>query len=125
LNSNIYDTEAGNLRITAVKCKKCGEIYFPNITTCMNCRGTETETVDLKGEGKIYSYTWVHRTPPGVPGPYCLCLIDLCEGVRVWAQVEAQEGEVKIGQPVKVCSINEKNVMKFKPEKEGAQDGTL
>ena len=100
--------------ITAVKCINCGELYFPEVTACMVCQNTDTQAVELAGDGKIVSYTWVHRTPPGVPGPYCLCVIDLAEGLQVWAQLQdAKEGAVEVGQKVRVCSIDENSVMKF------------
>lgn len=118
---NVNDDGLQGLNLQASMCKKCGEIYFPDRVMCTKCKGREMERIDLKGEGKIYSYTWVYRTPPGVPGPYCLSLIDLAQKVRVWARVEVREGEVEVGQLVKLCNIDPNNVLKFRIRGEGIQ----
>lgn len=95
-------TAAGELRIQ--KCGACGALRHPPGPTCPECLELSREHVVASGRGTVFSYV-VHRHPP-VPGhrlPILLALVDLEEGVRMVATVEAAEPEdLEIGMPVEV-----------------------
>jgi uncharacterized OB-fold protein len=60
---------------------------------------------DASGRGTIYSFTVVHRAPPGFTDsvPYVVALIDLAEGVRLMSNiVDCAPIDVRIGAAVQV-----------------------
>ena len=70
--------------------------------TCPHCMAVDIAWVTATGEGTLYSYTVIHRPPPGVDCtvPYAVGLVDLVEGVRLMVQLGIHQP--RIGQPVRV-----------------------
>jgi uncharacterized OB-fold protein len=78
------------------KCKSCGTINFPPRDICIGCgKKAEYETIRLKGQGKIYSYTIICAggAPPEfseqerLGGSFGVAVIELEEGPRIVAQM--------------------------------------
>lgn len=92
-------------RLEASKCKKCGKIFFPPRLICSNCKSQEFESIRLKEEGKIITYTII-RVPPkqfNAQAPYPVAIIELDDGVRVMGQItDAKPEEIEIGKKVRV-----------------------
>ena len=44
-------------KIMGLKCKKCGAYEFPPVPVCNSCSGTELEWVEMKGTGKLISFS--------------------------------------------------------------------
>ena len=53
-------------------------------------------------EATLYSYTTNHAVPPGFDGPVTLALLDLDEGLRILAPVEAVPESLRIGERAKL-----------------------
>lgn len=79
--SNTADT----LTLTCSRCNGCGEVACPP-ASCALC-GLETDKVEIETEGTLYSYTVVHRAPPGVAVPYAIGYADFVPGLRLFALV--------------------------------------
>ncbi|KAB1190555.1 hypothetical protein GJR96_16455 [Haloferax sp. MBLA0076] len=106
----MYERTVGQrLAFEGERCAECGTIAFPPKGACPDCRNTEFETVDLSGDGTIYSYTVL--SPGGAPpefagqaraeGRYVVAIVELDEGPRITAQVTDVDPEsVDIGMPV-------------------------
>jgi len=76
-------------RLEAGKCQQCGNLLFPPRLICPACSGRKFETVQLKHEGKILSYTII-RVPPSQfadQAPYAVGIIELDDGARIMAQI--------------------------------------
>jgi len=87
-------------------CKKCGWINFPPRSICKKCHEHDFERVDLKGRGKILTYTVIRAAPEQFENlvPYVVAIIRLDEGPRITAQiVDCEPDEAAIGKRVKVC----------------------
>ncbi|MGJ3237872.1 MAG: Zn-ribbon domain-containing OB-fold protein [Anaerolineae bacterium] len=67
---------------------------------------TQTNAVDFKGSGVVYSYTVVQETPEGFTeqAPYILALVKLDEGAIVTAQLTDIDGTVAIGDRVEMVT---------------------
>lgn len=74
-------------RIVGSRCVECGQLAFPPVRLCRNCRKTEQEGHDLSNHGNLYSYTIVHISSTR-PVPYAVGYIDLADGVRVLGDLE-------------------------------------
>jgi uncharacterized OB-fold protein len=84
------------------RCRNCREAIFYPRAVCPRCMSDQIAWVEATGRGTVYSYTVVHRAPPGFQDrvPYVVALIDLEEGVRLMSNVIAPPSDVRIGAPV-------------------------
>ncbi|MFQ6082296.1 MAG: Zn-ribbon domain-containing OB-fold protein [Candidatus Aminicenantia bacterium] len=92
-------------RLEASRCKKCGYIVFPPRLICPRCKNREFETIKLKDEGKIVSYTIIRVAPEQFTDqvPYAIGIIELDNGVRITAQiVDCDFEDLAIGKRVKI-----------------------
>lgn len=81
-------------------CRGCGRTRLEEAVRCGHCGGA-TEAREVSGRGTLYSFSTVWVAPPGTPTPYLLALVELEEGGRVLARLEADEkGAPAIGDGV-------------------------
>ena len=82
------------------RCTKCKEPhYFPR-SICPFCDSGETVWEESKGEGAIYSYSLMRKSPTG---PYAIGYVTLKEGPSLQTNfVDCDIDKLKIGQKVKV-----------------------
>jgi len=95
-----------NNRLMGTKCKKCGKVYFPPRGDCTSCFGEEIEWIEMKGEGKLVTYTEVNFAPTGFQDdvPYILALGQLNSGHYVFARFakDVQMEQVKSGMAIQL-----------------------
>ncbi|MFC1981311.1 Zn-ribbon domain-containing OB-fold protein [Chloroflexota bacterium] len=100
-------------KLMGSKCKKCGTLYSPPRPICLSCRGDEMEWVELKGKGKLLTFTCIYVGPPWMceqgydrKHPYCSGVVGLEEGVNIDARIEGVDVDkpetIKIGIPLTV-----------------------
>ena len=86
-------------KLFALKCKKCGNKFFPPLAHCPKCLSKELEWFELSGEGTLYSWTSVEYL---VENPYILGIVELKEEIgRSIARITAEEKDLKIGMKMK------------------------
>lgn len=89
------------------RCTACGEPHWYPRPVCPFCQG-DTEWVDARGSGEIYSVSVTRRAGPI---PYALAFVKLDEGVTMMANiVDCDLDALHIGQRVKLV---------FKPADDG------
>lgn len=89
----IFEEDVSGGRLIGNKCKSCGKIYFPKAQFCFNCLYKGMEEVGLSRRGKLYSYTIGRMASAHFEPPYAVGLVDLPEGVRVFAPLIMTEDE--------------------------------
>jgi len=98
--------EAG--KVMATRCKKCGGSYFPPRMDCPSCLSSEVEWFEVKGKGKLTSYTKVNYGPTGfeTDAPYTLALGEF-SGVQILARLSRDIGEkdIKVGMSLMVSPL--------------------
>jgi len=106
-----FDKFCGEKKLMASRCQKCGAVELPPRPICTKCNSLEIEWVELKGKGKIVSYTVIGVGPWTMVSegydrdhPYCSGIVELDEGPRITTQilgVDVNKPEnIKIGTPV-------------------------
>ena len=92
-------------KVITTKCKTCGSSYFPPRMDCPKCMSSEMEWIELKGTGKLNTYTKVNYGPSGFENdaPYTLALGQF-GSVQVLARLakDIPEKEYKVGMPITV-----------------------
>lgn len=103
---------AGKLLVK--KCLGCGEHHFYPRALCPFCFG-ETEWVEAKGTGEIYSFSVMRRAEP----PYTIAWVKLDEGPAIMTNlVNCDFDALRIGQRVKatfVAAEGGQKVQMFEP----------
>jgi uncharacterized OB-fold protein len=71
----------GEAFVAGSHCSNCCETVLGDRMACASCgqRGALT-SVRLGTTGKLYNYTIVHRSYPGVPVPFVSAIVDLDDG---------------------------------------------
>src|SRR5262245_36757060 len=88
------------------KCGQCGAIFLGVRDVCSKCstRGRISK-VKLSNRGKLYVYSIVHRSFPGIKVPYISAVVDLDGGGTVKGNlidVEPNPKAIEFGMPVEV-----------------------
>lgn len=69
------------------KCS-CGAIYLDKRVACSKCSQTDQfSEIALANKGKVYVFSVVHQSFPGIKTPYVTAIVDLPEGVSVRANL--------------------------------------
>jgi uncharacterized OB-fold protein len=90
------------------RCTACGEAHWYPRALCPFCFSEKTVWEEIPGEGVIYAYSVMHRSPSG---PYAIGYVTLNEGPAVLTNfVDVAPDGLSIGQKVKV---------KFQPTENG------
>lgn len=82
------------------RCTACGEAHWYPRTICPFCHSDQTVWEESNGEGVVYSFSILRKSPSG---PYALAYVTLAEGPNVLTNiVDVAPDDVKIGMRVKV-----------------------
>ena len=99
--------ESGAPYLEGLKCKACGAIYAAvGRTVCSKCGARDQLAAHRLGtKGKLYAYSIVHRSFPGVEVPYISAVVDLEGGGTLKGNlinVEPDPKNLKFDMPVEV-----------------------
>jgi len=87
-------------RFLIKRCTACGKAHWYPRSICPYCFSGETVWEQSPGEGVIYTYSVLYRSPSG---PYAIGYVTLDEGPAVLTNfVDCDLGALAIGQKVKV-----------------------
>jgi len=88
------------------KCASCGAIFLGARAVCSKCGARDQmSAVQLGNSGKLYSYSIVHRSFPGIEVPYVSAVVDLDDGVAIKGNligVEPDPEKIAFDMPVDV-----------------------
>ena len=111
-----YFESAAQGKLLVKKCADCGEIHHYPRRLCPFCFSDKVSWQQVKGTGKIYSYSITRRAGPI---PYCIAYVTLDEGVMLMTNiVDCDLDAVRIGQAVKLTfkkSVGGVSVPMFTP----------
>lgn len=79
-------------RLVMQKCQACAVVNFYPKPWCVECGSRRLEWVEMSKRGVVYSHTTAAIVMMNLPGwkedlPVVLCLIDLDDGPRLYAQL--------------------------------------
>ncbi|MFX1675099.1 Zn-ribbon domain-containing OB-fold protein [Paraburkholderia sp. A2WS-5] len=86
-------------RLLVKRCEDCGETHYYPRDICPHCMSANTEWLDTKGLGTVYSFSTMGKDE----ARYTLAFVSLDEGVTMLTNlVDCDPAAVSIGQRVKV-----------------------
>jgi uncharacterized OB-fold protein len=95
-------------RLLGLKCRACGAITVPPAMVCRQCSATDLELAELKGNGKIRTFTTVFVAAEGREEevPYIIVMVELDEGPWIMGNldgIDPKEASMElIGKKVKM-----------------------
>lgn len=78
------------------KCSQCGATFLDTKrVACSKCgaTGDSLKPVQLSDKGKVWVFSVVHQSFPGIKTPYITAIVDLPEGVSVRTNIMGVEPE--------------------------------
>ena len=98
--------EGGEPYLEGHKCSKCGSIFLGERKVCSNCFARDSmKSIKLNNTGKLYSYSIVFRSFPGIEVPYISAIVDLDGGGTVKGNLidcEPDPDQINFDMPVEV-----------------------
>lgn len=98
--------EGGEPYIEGQKCGECGSVFLGERDTCSHCGARDKlKAVKLSNKGKLYSFSIVYRSFPGIEVPYVSAIVDLEGGGTVKGNligVEPDPEKIQFDMPVEV-----------------------
>jgi uncharacterized OB-fold protein len=85
-DSGEYWDALRNHRILLQRCTRCGETRFPRMPGCPQCGSDDSQDVEVRGTGKVYSWIVIHRPLGGLSPeqlPRTIVTVELDEGCRL------------------------------------------
>ena len=81
---------SGQLRIK--RCANCGRHLHPRRIFCPQCSAPDLEWLTASGEGTVYTFSTVYRSPsPEFEAPYTNGIVQLAEGVHLFGRLIGKE----------------------------------
>ena len=88
------------------KCNDCGATFLGERSSCSKCGARDQlKAVTLPNSGKLYSYSIVHRSFPGIEVPYISAIVDLDDGTAIKGNlinIEPDPEAIAFDMPVEV-----------------------
>jgi uncharacterized OB-fold protein len=98
--------ENGDPYLEGHKCGACGAIFVGPRTVCSKCGARDQmKLVKLSNKGKLYAFSIVHRSFPGIEVPFISAVVDLDDGATLKGNligIEPDPAKIKFDMPVEV-----------------------
>lgn len=100
LESKPFFDAAAEGKFLIKRCTACGEAHWYPRAMCPFCHSEKTVWEESPGEGVVYSFSILRKSPSG---PYALAYVTLTEGPNVLTNiVDVAPEDLTIGMKVKV-----------------------
>lgn len=108
-------------KLTALKCTACGALAIPPKAFCERCGKRAWDTVTLRGDGTVESFTVIRVAPRKFAGdaPYAIVAVRLTEGVSLLGRVvDIPVDKIAVGMQVRFRPLGDdgKTAIGFGPE---------
>ena len=92
--------------LEAQECGSCGSTFLGERDVCSKCGARDQmSAIKLPNSGKLYSFSIVHRSFPGIEVPYISAIVDLDDGTAIKGNlinVEPDPEKIEFDMPVEV-----------------------
>jgi len=103
-----YNEALKQNKLLGLKCQACGAITVPPKMVCRQCTSPDMEVVELKGSGKIRTFTTVFVASEGREDevPYTIVMVELDDGPWIMGNldgIDPKEASMElVGKKVKM-----------------------
>ena len=120
-----YNEALKENKVLGLKCQACGKITIPPKMVCRHCTSPDMEIVEMKGTGKIQTFTTVSVASEGREGevPYIIVLVELDEGPWLMGNLTGVEPEAATMEALIEKKVKMEKTEVFPGDKYSAGDG--
>jgi uncharacterized protein len=120
-------TAAGKGRLVVQQCQSCGELRWPPLAGCPECRSRETSWVEVPPSGTIWSLVTYHRAFQAelkADIPYTVAMVRLDDGPYIVGRL-APDAHASIGDRVtaEFAKVNGVPQLRWRAEDSPAANG--
>jgi len=92
-------------RLMGARCKSCRAVLVPPRALCPRCGSADMQWTELKGTGKLLTYSVVHVAPPAFHSfvPYAVGIVLLTEGARLPGMIRVDPKYLRIGLKMRIA----------------------
>ena len=85
-----YNEALKHDKLLGLKCRACGAITVPPKMVCRHCASPDLDIIELKGSGKIRTFTTVFVAAEGREAevPYTIVMVELDEGPWIMGNLD-------------------------------------
>jgi len=85
-----YNEALKQNKLLGLKCRSCGALTVPPKMVCQQCASPDMEVAELKGSGKIRTFTTVYVASEGREDevPYTIVMVELDEGPWIMGNLD-------------------------------------
>ncbi len=85
-----YNEALKQNKLLGLKCRACGAITVPPKIVCRQCASPDMDVIELKGSGKIRTFTTVFVASEGREDevPYTIVMVELDDGPWIMGNLE-------------------------------------
>lgn len=98
--------DGGQPYLEGHRCNECGTVFLGARQHCSKCGARDSmSAIQLAKTGKLYSYSIVHRSFPGIDVPYISAIVDLDGGGTIKGNlidVEPDPAKIEFDMPIEV-----------------------
>lgn len=98
--------KGGDPYLEGHKCSSCGAVFLGQREHCSKCGARNAmQAVQLSNQGRLYAYSIVHRSFPGIEVPYISAVVDLAGGGTVKGNLinmDPDPAKIEFDMPVEV-----------------------
>ncbi len=99
-------SESGEPFLEGHRCQNCGAVFIGSRDHCSKCGARDSmKPFRLGNQGKLYAYSIVHRSFPGVDVPYISAIVDVNGGGTLKGNlidVEPDPSAIEFDMPVEI-----------------------
>jgi uncharacterized OB-fold protein len=93
----------GEAWIEGYRCAACHAVFAEATLGCRACASRSAPEPFKAGEtGKLYTWSLVHRSFPGVAVPFVSAIVDLDDGLTLKGTLRADADTLRAGMPVRL-----------------------
>ncbi|MCB2078697.1 MAG: OB-fold domain-containing protein [Novosphingobium sp.] len=96
--------DSGEPFVEAFRCADCGAVFPDHTLACRKC-GSRDGVAPFRSleTGRLYSWSIVHRSYPGITVPFVSAIVDLDGGLALKGTLrDADEADLREGLPVRL-----------------------
>ena len=88
-----YNEALKQNKLLGLKCRSCGAVTIPPKMVCRQCAGPDMDIIELKGSGKIRTFTTVFVASEGREDevPYTIVIVELDDGPWIMGNLEGTD----------------------------------
>lgn len=104
-HAGAFERSSEGPRLLGTRCRACGKVFHPSVSTCFECLGSDLEAVPLARAGTLECFTTVHMPAERIAAPYTVGYVKLPEGLRIFAPIVASGAALAVGMPMRLAEF--------------------